>query len=186
VPPRHPYVRKRASRATRAQAAFAEDAPPPAAGAAPAAAPLPDYTAPGPLQPMRGPRLEHTRARCFPVCQTNACLLRVEVWYPKGGSALGLSPPYPLAIFTSGFLVDKDAYRSYATMLASWGHTAVLYDKAESALSSINDEVSAKFVSVRPAIRSLLCLPSSGGVHCPSAAARAVHGCNAQRLWQHA
>ena len=91
--------------------------------------PLPDYTAPGPLRPMRGPRLEHTCTVCFPGCQTNACTLRISVWYPKGGGARGLTPPYPLAIVSSGFLVAAEAYESYAKMLASWGYTTVLYDK---------------------------------------------------------
>lgn len=98
---------------------------------------------------MRGPRVEHTCATCFPRCQTNACNLHVEVWYPKGGAAIGLPPPYPLAIFSSGFLVAAESYRSYARKLASWGFTTILYDKTESALNSLDDVVSASFVSVR-------------------------------------
>ena len=143
------------------QGAAAADAPPHPAGAA-AAAPappiaIPDYTRPGPLQPTRLPRLEHCCAKCFPACQINGCLLRVDVWYPKGGAAFGLAPTYPLAIFSGGFLVNSGAYVSYAKMLASWGYTVMLYDKVESALSTVNDLVSVRLVSVRSPRLSFLC-----------------------------
>lgn len=114
--------------------------------APPSPPPLPDYSRPGPLQPARLPRLEHTCARCFPACTTNKCLLRLDVWYPKNGASQGLSPPYPLAIITSGFLVSSEAYASYAQRLASWGYTAILYDKVESAVDSLDDELSARFI----------------------------------------
>ena len=118
-------------------------------------APVPDYTAMGPLQAQRLPKLEHTCSQCFPACQTNKCLLRTEVWYPKGGTALGLAPPYPLAIFSSGFMVSSEVYQSYAQVLASWGYTVILYDKTESAVDAIDDELSARFISVRtPQTRS--------------------------------
>ena len=131
----------------------------------------------GPLSPMRGPHLEHTCAHCFPGCTTNACLLRVDIWYPKGGAALGLEAPYPLAIFTSGFLVGAEAYRSYAQMLASWGYTAILYDKAESAVSSIDDVTSANFVSVRLRLHLVhaQCLSFVTGCRSDNAPARCVH-----------
>jgi hypothetical protein len=118
---------------------------------------IPDYTQPGPLRPMRLPRLEHTCHKCFPACYVNGCMLRVDVWYPKGGSLLGLTPTYPLAIFSSGFLVKSAAYESYARVLASWGYTVMLYDKVESALKSIDDEVSMALVSVSPLQLDPLC-----------------------------
>lgn len=114
--------------------------------------PAPDYTTMGPFQAQKLPKLEHTCSQCFPACQTNKCLLRTEVWYPKGGTALGLAPPYPLAIFSSGFMVASEAYQSYAHVLASWGYTVILYDKTESAIDAIDDELSARFISVRISI----------------------------------
>lgn len=109
---------------------------------------LPDYTAQGPLTVQRLPKLEHTCIRCFPACQINKCLLRVDVWYPKGGPAIGQAPPYPLAIFSSGFLVASELYQSYARRLTSWGYTVMLYDKMETAVDPVDDELSASFLTV--------------------------------------
>lgn len=39
----------------------------------------------------------------------------------QGAVSQGYSPPYPLAIITSGFLVPTENYTSYAKRLASWG-----------------------------------------------------------------
>ncbi|KAK9820264.1 hypothetical protein WJX72_008273 [[Myrmecia] bisecta] len=75
------------------------------------------------------------------------CLLRLDVLYPKGGSSLGLKPPYPLVIFTGGFLVGSAAYLSYAQRLASWGYTVVLWDKLESALDNVDDAICVKFIT---------------------------------------
>jgi hypothetical protein len=134
------------------QGASATDSSVPAATPAPAHSTIsteaPHYTRPGPFQPTKLPQLEHICTKCFPKCQINSCMLHVDVWYPKGGAAFGISPPYPLAIFSSGFLVSSTGYTSYACMLASWGYTVLLYDKVESALSAVDDVLSVAFVSV--------------------------------------
>lgn len=90
----------------------------------------------------------------------NKCLLRVDVWYPKGGVAIGQAPPYPLAIFSSGFLVSSDQYQSYARRLTSWGYAVMLYDKMETAVDPVDDELSAAFITVRlVAMTSVLAVP---------------------------
>lgn len=39
----------------------------------------------------------------------------------QGGSSIGLRAPYPLVVFTGGFVVGSTAYRETAAHLASWG-----------------------------------------------------------------
>ena len=55
--------------------------------------------------------------------------------------------PPPLAILTGGFLVSAAAYASYAQRLASWGWTAILYDKVESTLDVVDDLLSVDMIS---------------------------------------
>ncbi|WIA37001.1 hypothetical protein OEZ86_008238 [Tetradesmus obliquus] len=98
------------------------------------------YAQQGPLLPLDLPRLEHICTSCFPACVGDKCLLSIEVTYPKGGSLLGLSPPYPLAIFSGGFTVNSAAYRSTAARLASWGYTVVRYNTRD-ALPDVLDDV---------------------------------------------
>lgn len=50
----------------------------------------PNYARPGPFSPVRLPPLEHTCASCFPLCADNRCLVRLQVVYPRGGTAVGL------------------------------------------------------------------------------------------------
>ncbi|GFR52301.1 hypothetical protein Agub_g14838, partial [Astrephomene gubernaculifera] len=99
----------------------------------------PDYAGPGPLRVARLPRREHTCARCFPACVNGACRLRVDVVYPRGGSELGLGPPYPLAVLSAGFLLAGGEYTSYAERLASWGYTVLLYDRNETLAAPLDD-----------------------------------------------
>ena len=69
-----------------------------------------------------------------------SCLIRASITYPKGGSALGLGPPYPLVIFSSGFLVSSESYASYADALAAWGYTVMLYDRQETVADFLDDD----------------------------------------------
>ncbi|DBA93619.1 TPA: hypothetical protein ACH3X3_013696 [Trebouxia sp. C0006] len=105
-----------------------------------------DYISPGPFRVVRLPRLEHTCHKLFPQCLGTQCLLRLDVFCPKGGSSIGALPPYPVAVFTGGFLVGSSSYLSYAERLASWGYVTVLYDKAESAVDNLDDVISVKFI----------------------------------------
>ncbi|GFH05537.1 predicted protein, partial [Haematococcus lacustris] len=57
-------------------------------------------------------------------------------------AAWGLRPPYPLAIITSGFLLAAEAYKPYSDLLASWGYTALRYDKVETVTDFLDDTTS--------------------------------------------
>jgi hypothetical protein len=134
------------------------------------------------------------------------CLLRVNVTYPRnflevrvkhsrrsanpplndqpgrGGGVLAQGdarhrPPFPLAIFSSGFLVESRQYQSYADRLASWGYVVLTYDKVENVTSNRNDVVTACFIKdlidwaassaalgpITDTSRVLLCGHSRGG-----------------------
>jgi len=107
---------------------------------------MPDYTGPGPFQPARLPRLEHTCSSCFPQCVGDKCRLRIDVTYPKGAISQGYNPPFPLAIITSGFLVPAENYTSYARRLASWGYVVLQYDKTETVGDSLDDVLSVQMI----------------------------------------
>lgn len=51
---------------------------------------FPNYALPGPFTPATLPPLEHTCTACFPLCQENRCVERLQVVYPRGGSTVGL------------------------------------------------------------------------------------------------
>jgi len=98
------------------------------------------------LKVIRLPRLEHTCSSCFPACIGTSCLIRADIRYPRGGSALGIGPPYPLVIFSSGFLVASELYASYAETLASWGYTVMLYDRQETVADFLDDDTCVKAI----------------------------------------
>lgn len=111
---------------------------------------IPDYSARGPYSVRRLPKLEHTCVSCFPRCVGDACLLSIDAYVPTAPPPLpdamfpppgDISPlsshelsrgPYPLAVLTSGFLVDAEQYSSYARRLCSWGYVVLQYNKRDS------------------------------------------------------
>ena len=126
-----------------------------------------DYTARGPYGVKRLPKLEHTCVSCFPRCVGDACLLSIDAYVPTPppvlpdamfpligavpGDAPGDAPrargPYPLAVFTAGFLVDAEQYASYARRLCSWGYVVLQYNKRENvAGNALDDVVSAAMI----------------------------------------
>ncbi|CAI5976692.1 unnamed protein product [Closterium sp. NIES-64] len=54
---------------------------------------------------------------------------------------------FPLAVFSSGFLLDSAQYRSYAHHLASWGFAAVTYNKVEGLMGPLDDIICARFIT---------------------------------------
>jgi dienelactone hydrolase len=105
---------------------------------------IPNYAAPGPLQAIRLPNLEHTCTTCD--APAERCRLKIRAWVPKGGGRLGLAAPYPLAIITGGFLIASDQYTSYCERLASWGFVVVTYDRTQAALDPVSDVVCVEFL----------------------------------------
>ena len=131
--------------------------------------PSADYTARGPYGVKRLPKLEHTCVSCFPRCVGDACLLSIDAYVPTpppvlpdamfplvgavsgDGDVPGDAPrargPYPLAVFTAGFLVDAEQYASYARRLCSWGYVVLQYNKRENvAGNALDDVVSAAMI----------------------------------------
>eukprot|EP00210_Caulerpa_lentillifera_P008006 g7645.t1 len=99
-----------------------------------------------PYQPQRLPKLEHTCTECFPLCVGDGCLIKLQVMYPKVSKETSVSTPYPVAIFSGGFLVKANEYVSYAEKLASWGYVSILYDKVETIMEPLDDVVSIDLV----------------------------------------
>jgi hypothetical protein len=64
-------------------------AAPPAWAAVSSVDALPDYAGPGPYQAARLPLMEHTASSVFPMCTGDRCRLRIQGFYPKGGSKVG-------------------------------------------------------------------------------------------------
>ena len=134
---------------------------------------IPDYTLRGPYGVRRLPKLEHTCVSCFPRCVGDACLLSIDAYVPSAPPPLpdNMFPligvdregedrtadsrgvtrgPFPLAVLTSGFLVDAEQYASYARRLCSWGYVVLQYNKRESVGvaggNALDDVVSAAMV----------------------------------------
>jgi len=107
---------------------------------------LPDYRQRGPYQPATLPTLEHICSTCFPLCQSDKCIIRLFVTYPKGFQLVGIKPPFPLVVITPGFLINAEQYLDYASQLASWGYCCVVYDKREQALDAMTDTLCIRFL----------------------------------------
>ena len=163
-------ARPRALPRARSPSVVPDASPASSTAAAPPAA-VPDYTLRGPYRVRRLPKLEHTCVSCFPRCVGDACLLSIDAYVPSAPPPLpdamfprvtvpnereaSASPadafsrgPYPLAVITSGFLVDAEQYASYARRLCSWGYVVLQYNKRENVAggNALDDVVSAAMV----------------------------------------
>ncbi|CAI5529459.1 unnamed protein product [Closterium sp. Naga37s-1] len=96
----------------------------------------------------------HFHSRCHPPlafpscsrCPSPSLFLHV----PALSHAPHRSPQedkFPLAVFSSGFLLDSAQYRSYAHHLASWGFAVVTYNKVEGLMGPLDDIICARFIT---------------------------------------
>ena len=60
-------------------------------------------------------------------CEGPLCTVRLAVFVPEDAAAVGAGCR-PLVIFSPGFMVGYDRYRSYGRRLATWGFNALLWE----------------------------------------------------------
>ena len=127
---------------------------------------------PGPFSVRQLPKVEHVSASVYPLCTGIACRLSVKALVPfppplnpdelfpnnnnnssnntsgskNSGSNATPKAPFPLAVFTPGFLVDAESYDFLARRLCSFGYVVLRYDKSESLNETLDDVVSASLL----------------------------------------
>ena len=134
-----------------------------------------DYFKDGPYTVRALPKIEHVSASTFPMCIGSTCKLSIKALVPvrrpvnpddlfpspaptatqKGemgtttvtkNSNSNRKAPFPLAVFSSGFLVDAESYDFIAKRLCSFGYVVLRYDKSESLNETLDDVVSASLL----------------------------------------
>jgi len=62
-------------------------------------------------------------------CKVQFCTVKLSISMPSDAAGVGArKAPYPLAIFSNGFIVSASFYASYAKRLASWGYVVIRWD----------------------------------------------------------
>jgi pimeloyl-ACP methyl ester carboxylesterase len=106
----------------------------------------PDYTKQGPLKSKTASTIKYNMPATTG-CSGSLCTVSIYVTYPDAPGTGNYRPPYPLAIFSNGFLLGADRYPSYANMLATWGYVALRWDtNGENLLSNVTHKALGAFV----------------------------------------
>ncbi|MBK06061.1 MAG: hypothetical protein CL920_36040 [Deltaproteobacteria bacterium] len=121
--------------------------PEPQKDAAPADVPASseDYTQQGPLTLAANTQASPTLPTSTG-CSGSKCKVFLNIDMPSAGNTTRKAP-YPVIIFSNGFLLKAERYKTYAERLAKWGYVVVRWDtNQESAFSALAHNVLGKML----------------------------------------
>lgn len=104
------------------------------------------YEKAGPLQAKQLP-VETLTLPPSSGCTGSKCKVSAVWTVPQGVAGLRKAP-FPLVVFSNGFQMKKEQYKSYAEHFASWGYVVLRYDiQGESLLSPARHDVLGKAIT---------------------------------------